>query len=191
MSETMTQREINGIALPPAGTYRFDPSHTSIGFVARHMLSRVRGRFTAFDGQVKIGEAIEDSEVSVEIQASSVATDSEQRDTHLRTSDFFEVERYPTITFTSTAIRPGQGDSFELDGDLVIKGIANPVTLQARFLGFGPGLHGGTLAAFTARATVEREDWDLTWNVAVETGGMLVGKTVELMIEAELLLDEA
>lgn len=190
MSQTTTQRQINGIALPPAGSYVFDASHTTIGFVARHMLSKVRGRFTAFDGQVKIGDAIEDSSVTVEIAADSVTTDNEQRDGHLRSSDFFESETYPTITFTSTGIRPGEGNAFQLDGDLTIKGISRPVTLDAEFLGTGPGLQGGTLAAFSAGVTVNREDWDLTWNVAVETGGLLVGKQVELVIDAELLLED-
>ena len=190
MSDTTNVREVNGVALPPAGSYHLDPSHTTVGFVARHMLSKVHGRFTRVDGQLKIGEALEDSEVHVEIDAGSVTTDSEQRDTHLRTSDFFEVEKYPTITFNSTALRPGTDSTFELDGDLTIKGISRPVTLQAEFLGFGPGLQGGTMAAFTAKTTVDREDWDLTWNVAVETGGVLVGKKVELVIDAELILDE-
>ena len=190
MSDTSTVREVNGVALPPAGSYHLDPSHTTVGFVARHMLSKVHGRFTKVDGQLKIGEALEDSEVHVVIDARSVTTDSEQRDTHLRTSDFFEVEKYPTITFNSTALRPGKDSTFELDGDLTIKGISRPVTLQAEFLGFGPGLQGGTMAAFTATTTVDREDWDLTWNVAVETGGVLVGKKVELVIDAELILDE-
>jgi polyisoprenoid-binding protein YceI len=190
MSDTSTVREVNGVALPPAGSYHLDPSHTTVGFVARHMLSKVHGRFTKVDGQLKVGAALEDSEVHVEIDAGSVTTDSEQRDAHLRTSDFFEVEQYPTITFNSTALRPGKDSTFELDGDLTIKGIARPVTLQAEFLGFGPGLQGGTMAAFTAKTTVDREDWDLTWNVAVETGGVLVGKKVELVIDAELMLDE-
>jgi polyisoprenoid-binding protein YceI len=190
MSETSTLREVNGIALPPAGSYHLDASHTTAGFVARHMLSKVHGRFTDVEGQLRIGEALEDSEVHVKITSASVTTDNEQRDGHLRTSDFFEVEAYPTITFNSTALRPGTGSEFELDGDLTIKGVTKPVTLQAEFLGFGPGLQGGTMAAFTARTTVDREAWGLTWNVAVETGGVLVGKKVELVIDAEVLLDE-
>ena len=190
MSDTMTERQIHGISLPPAGSYSFDTAHTNIGFVARHMLSKVRGHFAEYDGQLKIGEAIEDSSVNVTIQTASVTTGNEQRDGHLRSGDFFEAEEYPTLTFTSTAIRPGEGSDFELDGDLTIRDVTRPVTLQAQFLGFGPGLRGGTLAAFTARTTVQREDWDLTWNVAVETGGVLVGKTVDLVIDAELLLDE-
>jgi polyisoprenoid-binding protein YceI len=190
MTDTMTERQINGISLPPAGAYRFDVDHTTIGFVARHMLSKVRGRFTEFEGQLKVGDAIEDSSVVVEIAANSIATDSEQRDGHLRSDDFFEIQSYPTITFSSTAIRPGEGAHFELDGTLTIKGVSNPVTLQAVFLGAGPGLQGGTLAAFSASTTVDREDWDLTWNVAVETGGVLVGKKVELVIDAEVILED-
>jgi polyisoprenoid-binding protein YceI len=191
MADTTTgARKINGIALPPAGSYAFDMSHTTIGFVARHMLSKVHGRFTAFDGRVKVGDAIDDSEVHVEISADSVTTDSEQRDGHLRSGDFLEIESYPTIAFNSTGIRTGTGSAFELDGDLTIKGVTRPVTLQAEFLGSGPGLQGGTLAAFSAHTTVDREDWDLTWNVAVETGGVLVGKKVDLVIDAELLLED-
>jgi polyisoprenoid-binding protein YceI len=190
MSQTITEREVNGIALPPAGSYVFDKSHTSLGFVARHMLSKVRGRFTEFDGRVKVGERLEGSSVSVEIQAASVTTDSEMRDNHLRGDDFFKIEQYPTLTFVSTAIRTGEGSSFELNGDLTINGNTRPVTLQAEFLGTGPGMQGGTLAAFSASATVDREDWDLTWNMAVETGGLLVGKKVELVIDAELLLED-
>ena len=190
MADTTSDRRINGIELPPAGSYAFDAAHTTVGFVARHMLSKVHGRFTAFDGQVKIGDRIEDSEVHVEITVDSLTTDNEQRDGHLRSADFFEIETHPTITFNSTGIRPGTGNAFELDGDLTIKGVTRPVTLEAEFLGFGPGMQGGTLAAFSAGVTVDREDWDLTWNVAVETGGFLVGKKVDLVIDAELLLQD-
>lgn len=112
------------------------------------------------------------------------------RDDHLRGDDFFDVGAFPTMTFVSTALRPGEGDRFELEGELTIKDVTNPVTLQGRFLGAGPGLQGGTMAAFSAWTEVEREDWDLTWNVAVETGGLLVGKTVRLEIETELVLQD-
>ena len=188
MSTVTTERSINGIELPPAGAYEFDKSHTTIGFVARHMLSKVHGRFTEFDGELKIGGSIEDSSVTVQISAGSISTDSEQRDGHLRGGDFFDVEKYPTLNFVSTALRVGEGNAFELDGDLTIKDTTNPVTLRGEFLGSGPGMRGGTLAAFSARTTIEREDWDLTWNMAVETGGFLVGKKVDIVIDAELTL---
>jgi polyisoprenoid-binding protein YceI len=190
MSSVAQQRSINGIELPPAGAYAFDKSHTALGFVARHMLSKVRGRFTEFDGELTIGESVQDSSVTVEIKAASVSTDSEQRDGHLRGDDFFDVETYPNLTFTSTALRVGEGSAFELDGQLTIKDVTKPVTLQGEFLGTGPGLQGGTLAAFSAQTTINREDWDLTWNVAVETGGFLVGKKVDIVLDVELLLHE-
>jgi polyisoprenoid-binding protein YceI len=190
MASTMDTRAVNGIALPPAGVYAFDKHHTTVGFVARHMLSKVRGRFTEFDGQVTIGERPEDSSVRFEIQAASITTDNEMRDDHLRSGDFFEVESTPTVAFTSTGLRVGEGTSFELDGDLTVRGITRPVTLEAEYLGSGPGAQGGTLAAFSAKTTIDREDWDLTWNVAVETGGFLVGKKVDIVIDTELLLQD-
>jgi polyisoprenoid-binding protein YceI len=190
MASTMGTRKVNGIELPPAGAYAFDKHHTTIGFVARHMLSKVRGRFTDFDGQVKIGDTPEDSSVQVEIKADSITTDSQMRDDHLRSGDFFEVDNNPTLTFTSTGLRVGEGNTFELDGYLSVRGVSRPVTLQAEFLGSGPGMQGGTLAAFSATTTIDREDWDLTWNVAVETGGLLVGKKVDIVIDAELLLQD-
>jgi polyisoprenoid-binding protein YceI len=183
-------RVIEGVELPPAGTYVFDQAHTTIGFVARHMLSRVRGRFTDYDGEIVIGETPEDSSAKVTIQAASVATDTQQRDEHLRSGDFFEVETYPTLSFESTAVRPTGGNTFELDGNLTIKGITKPVTLQAEFSGWGPGMQGTPMAVFSAKTTVERTDWGLTWNMAVETGGLLVGKKVDLEIETELLLKQ-
>jgi polyisoprenoid-binding protein YceI len=190
MSDVTNARNINGIELPPVGAYSFDKAHTTLGFVARHMLSKVHGRFTDFDGQVKIGESVEDSAVNVEIKVDSITTDNEGRDQHLRSADFFEIESYPTLSFTSTAFRAGSGNSFELDGDLTVKGETNPVTLKGEFLGWGPGMQGGTLASFSASTTIDREDFDLTWNVAVETGGWLVGKKVDIVIDADLVLED-
>lgn len=182
------QATINGIELPPAGTWEFDKAHTSLEFVARHMLTKVRGRFERFDGSVRIGERPEDSSVRVEIDASSITTGNEQRDGHLKSSDFLTLEEHPTLVFESTAVRPKAGRSFDLDGTLTINGISNPVTLEAEFLGVGPGLQGGTVAAFTAKTTIDREDWDMTWNMVLETGGFLVSKRVDIEIETELQL---
>jgi polyisoprenoid-binding protein YceI len=190
MASTIDTRTVNGIELPPAGRYAFDPAHTTIGFVARHMLSKVRGHFAEYDGEVTVGDTPEDSSVQIEIKAASITTDQQMRDDHLRSGDFLESETHPTLTFRSTGVRVGEGPAFELDGDLTIRGITRPVTLQAEFLGHGPGMQGGTLAAFSAKTTIDREDWDLTWNVAVETGGFLVGKKVDIVIDAELLLQD-
>lgn len=190
MSETTTQRGHQGVPLPPVGTYAFDKAHAEVGFVARHMISRVRGRFTEFDGQITIGETLEDSHVEVDIDASSIWTNQGMRDDHLRSGDFLEAETYPKLTFRSTAVRPTGGSTFQLVGDLTIKDTTNEVVLDAEFLGFGPGSQGGTVVAFTARTEIDREDWDMTWNVAVETGGLLVGKTVQIEIDVEALLVE-
>jgi polyisoprenoid-binding protein YceI len=191
MSSIVENRSVNGIELPPAGAYAFDKHHTTLGFAARHMLSKVRGRFTEFDGEIKIGQGVEDSSVTVEIKSASVNTDNEQRDGHLRGDDFFDVETYPSLAFTSSGIRVGEGNAFELDGQLTVKDVTKPVTLQGEFLGSGPGLRGGTLAAFSAQTTINREDWGLTWNVAVETGGFLVGKKIDIVLDVELLLEES
>jgi polyisoprenoid-binding protein YceI len=179
-------KEIEGMGMPPAGTYELDISHTSVEFVARHMLSKVRGRFTNFSGAIEVAANPEDSSVKVEIKTASIKTDTEKRDEHLKSGDFLLIEEHPTITFTSTAVRPTGGTSFELDGDLTIKGVTKPVTLAGEFLGSGPGMDGETpMLAASARTTIEREDWGVNWNMAVETGGFLVSKKVDLEIEVE------
>ena len=190
MAKTQVVRVIDGVELPPAGTYRFDVAHTSIEFVARHMLSRVRGRFEGFDGTVVIGDSLEDSYAEVRLDAATIETKTDMRDNHLRSADFLDVENHPKIVFRSKEIRPTGGNAFELVGDLTIKDITNEVVLEAEFHGFGRGpmpdapIH----AAFSAVGEIDREDWDMTWNVAVETGGVLVGKKVRIEIETELLL---
>jgi polyisoprenoid-binding protein YceI len=171
--------------LPPAGKYELDPTHTTVEFVARHMLSKTRGRFTEFTGSVVVGDTPETSSVEVEVVAGSVITHLERRDNHLKSGDFFEMEQYPTFGFHSTAIRITGDDTFEIDGDLTIKDITNPVTLKGEFLGWGPDMEGNPLFAASAKTTVDREDWDMTWNMAVETGGFLVSKKVDIEIEVE------
>ena len=176
-------RTLEGVEFPPAGTYTIDPAHSSVGFVVRHLLSKARGRFTDFSGEVVIGDGPEDSSANVEIMASSVNTDQEMRDNHLKSGDFLLTEEHPTITFRSTAVRPTGGNAFELDGDLTIN---SPRTLSGEFLGAGPGMDGETpMLAATAKVTIQREDWGVNWNMAVETGGFLVSKSVDLEIEVE------
>jgi polyisoprenoid-binding protein YceI len=181
-----TTREVDGVTLPVAGTYELDVAHTAVEFVARHMLSKVRGRFTDFSGTIDVAERPEDSSVAVEITTASIQTDTGKRDEHLKSGDFLLIEEYPLITFTSTAVRPTGGTSFELDGDLTIKDVTKSVTLTGEFLGAGPGMDGETpMLAATAKTTIEREDWGVNWNMAVETGGFLVSKKVDLEIEVE------
>ena len=190
MAQTEAARVIEGVELPPAGTYKFDKAHTTIEFVARHMLSKVRGRFDQFDGTIVIGDSLEDSYAEVSLDAASIETKTDMRDNHLRSADFLDADTYPQLTFRSKEIRPTGERTFQLVGDLTIKDITNEVVLDAEFLGFGTGpmpdapVH----AAFSASAEIDRADWDMTWNVAVETGGWLVSRKVRLEIETEIQL---
>lgn len=178
-------REIEGVELPPAGTYELDVTHTTVEFVARHMFTKTRGRFVEFEGTVVVGDTPEDSSVEVEIKTDSVQTNQEQRDDHLRGPDFFEVEKHPVMTFKSTGVRHTGGNAFELEGNLTIKDTTKSLTLTGEFLGWGQDPYGNTILSASAKTEINREDWDLTWNVAVETGGFLVGKKVGLEIEVE------
>ena len=178
-------RDKEGVSVPPAGTYQIDPAHTSVEFVARHMLSKVRGSFRAFSGQVTVGETPEASSVIVEIDTASVTTGNEQRDAHLHSSDFFEVESHPKMTFTSTAFRPTGGTAFELDGELSVRGVTRPVTLTGEFLGWGKDGFGNDRLFAEARTRVNREDWGLLWNMAVELTGVLLAKEVDLELQVQ------
>ena len=143
MAQTAVQgREYQGVSIPPVGTYELDPTHTVVGFVARHMLSKVRGEFTEFTGTIEVGDSPEDSRVDVEVNTGSITTHTEKRDQHLMSGDFLEIEKHPVLTFKSTAVRSTGGTSFELDGDLTIKDITRPVTLSGEFLGWGPDMEG-------------------------------------------------
>jgi polyisoprenoid-binding protein YceI len=180
--------EVRTKALPPAGRWELDPAHTTVEFVARHMLTKVRGRFTEFSGGFEIGARPEDAKVDVEIRAGSIQTNTEMRDDHLKSADFLDVEHYPLLSFSSSAFRPTGDTTFELDGDLTIKDVTRPVTLKGEVIGWGPDMEGTPMLAASARTTIDREDWDMTWNMVVETGGFLVGKRVDIEIETEARL---
>ena len=190
MSQTEVARSVEGIGLPPVGTWKLDPAHTSVEFVARHMLAKVRGRFTGFDGTIEIAERPEDSRVEVEVDTATIQTNQEQRDAHMRSGDFLESEKYPKLTFASKEVRLTGGNTFQIVGDLTIKDITREVTLDAEFLGFGPALEGRTIMAFEAKTSINREDWGMTWNVVVEAGSFLVGKKVDLEIGVEAYLEQ-
>jgi polyisoprenoid-binding protein YceI len=186
MSQTeQAERVHQGVSIPPAGEYTIDPAHTAVEFVARHMLTKVRGRFTEFEGTVTVGEGPEDSGARVRIRSSSVTTDNEQRDAHLLTSDFFEVEAFPELRFESTAFRPTGGNAFELDGRLTVKNVTKPITLRGEYLGWGRDLWGNDRLFAEARTRVNREEWSLLWNAAVELTGVLVAKDVDLEIQVQ------
>ena len=169
-------------------TWTLDPTHTTIEFVAKHMMiTTVKGRFAEFAGTIVADEArLEDSTVEVTMQAASLDTRSEQRDAHLRSPDFLDVEQYPEVTFRSTGLR-GTKESFKLTGDLTIRGVTRPITLDVTFEGEGKDPWGGTRASFSAKGKFDRRDFGLTWNVALETGGILVSNEIKINIEAQVV----
>jgi polyisoprenoid-binding protein YceI len=191
MTETVTTspatRTIDGIEVPAAGAWTVDLSHSSVNFKVRHLgLAKTRGRFAGFEGTVEIGERPEDTTVAVTIDAASVETHDTTRDEHLRSADFFDVANHPHLTFRSTGVR-GAGSGWVLDGELTIVGITKPVSLDVEFDGVAGDPWGGSRAGFTAKAKLNREDWGLTWNAALEAGGFVIGKTVTLELDVELI----
>ena len=169
-----------------AGTWAIDPVHSSIAFSVRHLLvSKVRGTFNTFSGAVVVGEDGTPS-VTAEIAIDSVDTRNEQRDAHLKAADFFDVEHYPTASFVSTAVREN-GDSYLLDGDFTLKGIAKPVTLDLEFNGTNPGMGHGEVAGFTASVVLNRKDFGIDIDMPLETGGAVVGDKVAITLEIEAL----
>lgn len=174
--------------LPPPGVYTVDPAHSNIDFVARHLVaSKVRGHFAEFSGTITIGDSIENSSVEAVAQASSITTDNEMRDGHLKSADFLELEKFPTLTLKSTKITPKGGDNYEMVADLTIKGVTKPVTFDLEYLGTSPSMQPGvTIAGFEAKAEIDRRDFNVTWNATLETGGLVVGNKVvlELTVEA-------
>lgn len=186
VTDTPTTRDFDGVAVPVPGRYQLDVTHTTVGFVAKHlMVAKTRGRFGEFDGTVTIADAPLDSSVEVTIQAASIDSRTEDRDAHLRSPDFLDVENFPTLSFRSTDVRHQGGEKFAVDGELTIKGITNPVVLDMELDGVMGDPWGGQRLAFTASTEIDREAWGLTWNVALETGGVMVGKRVKIEIEGE------
>lgn len=166
------------------GTWTIDPSHSEIGFTARHaMVTKVRGVFRDVDGTITVAEDLGASSARASMRTASVDTGSADRDGHLRTGDFFESETYPEMTFVSTGVRDLTDEGFVLDGDLTIKDVTRPVSLDVEFGGVAQDPFGNVRAGFSATTTIEREDWGLTWNSALETGGVLVSKKIALTLD--------
>ena len=183
---TAPVRTLGGVELPAAGHYELDAVHSSIGITVRHlMVSKTKGRFTDFAGAITIGEDPLDSSVEVEIQTASVDTRDESRDAHLRSADFFDAEANPIIAYRSTAVTPAGQGSWTVDGDLTVAGVTRPVPLTLTFEGGVVDPWGGARVGFAAHAEVDRTTFGLSWNQALEAGGILVGNTVKIDIEAE------
>ena len=173
----------------PAGHWTVDPVHSRLGFVARHMMvSKVRGAFTDYQGDVTIAENPLDSKVSFVVQMASIDTGNGDRDGHLRTNDFFDVTQYPTMTFESTGIEADDG-SYKVHGDLTLKGVTKPVTFDLEFEGLGGDPWGGTRAGFSAEATINRKDWGIEWNAPLETGGVMLGDKVQIELDIQMVKD--
>jgi polyisoprenoid-binding protein YceI len=171
-----------------AGTWDIDPVHSDVSFTVRHMMvSKVRGRFGSFSGQIVTGEDVTDSSVSATIDATSIDTNNEQRDNHIRSADFFDVANHPTWTFASNAVRVDDGDLL-LDGELTIKGVTRPVTLSLTAEGFGPDAYGGTRAGFSASTTINRADFGVDISMPLDGGGVVVGDKVTINLEIEAVL---
>ena len=181
-------REFEGLQIPAPGTYLLDAAHKRVGFVVRHlMVSKVRGDFADATATITVAEDPLQSTVTATIQTQSVFTGQADRDNHLRTGDFFEAEKYPTIEFKSTRIKSHDGNEFLLDGDLTIKGITKQVELLVEFEGAGRSPYGQDVFGFSATTEIDREDWGMTYNMALESGGVMIGKKVKIEIEGEAI----
>lgn len=188
--------EQNRTATETIRTWTLDPAHTQVEFSAKHMMfTTVRGVFSGVSGTIVVDEENPDnSRVDVEIDASTIDTRVSDRDTHLRSGDFLDVENHPTITFRSTRVEGAHaepGDEFEVTGDLTIRGTTRPVTLKARFEGTGVDPWGGQRAGFSARTTIDRREWGLKWNQVLEAGGVLVGNDITIDLQAQAVPAES
>jgi len=172
-------------------TWNIDAAHTDVNFATKHMMvTTVRGKFATVSGTLEVDlENPTASSGAFTIAAASLNTGVEQRDGHLHSVDFFDVARFPEITFVSTAVTPKGGNDFVVAGDLTIRGVTRPVSLDTEFLGLYASMGGARRAGFHATATINREEWGLSWNVGLEAGGWLVGKDVKL--EIDLAVEEA
>ncbi|GAA3752328.1 YceI family protein [Plantactinospora mayteni] len=187
-AEPATTRTWEGLTIPTAGTYLLDQAHKRVGFVARHMMvSKVRGQFREAEATVTVSENPLESAVTATIQAGSIDTGQTDRDNHLRSGDFLESEKYPTLEFRSTGVKSHSGNEFVLTGDLTIKDVTKQVDLEVEFEGAGRSPFGQDIFGFTATTEIDREEFGLTWNVALETGGVLVGKKIKIEIEGEAI----
>jgi polyisoprenoid-binding protein YceI len=172
-----------------SGTYVLDPAHTRVGFVARHaMVTKVRGQFNEFEGSASIdGADFAKSGVQLTIQAASIDTHNEQRDGHLRSNDFLSMDEYPQITFASTAVRETGPTSFEVTGDLTIKGVSNQITIPFEFEGAATDPFGNQRIGFEGSVVINRKDYGVTWNATLETGGVLVSEKITLEFEVSAI----
>ena len=177
----------------PTGTYAIDPSHSRIGFVARHaMVTKVRGSFNEFEGSGHFdAENPANSHLALIIQANSIDTRNEDRDGHLKSNDFFDMETYPEIKFASTAVEKVDDDNYRVTGDLTIKDVTKPVTVDFEYTGTAVDPYQNQRIGFDGSTTVNRKDWGVNWNTALDTGGVLVSEKVPLEFDVSAIRTEA
>jgi polyisoprenoid-binding protein YceI len=169
-----------------ADTYTVDPAHSEVSFQIRHMVSQVRGRFNDYSGTVNMDpKNMANSSVEFHIKAASIDTNNADRDKHLRTADFFDVEKYPEITFKSDSVKPAGKDKYNVTGTLTMHGVSKKVTLPVTFLGEGKDPWGGTRAGFETETTLDRKAYGIVWNKAIDNGGVLLGDDVKVDINLE------
>ena len=179
-------RAVNGLTLPSTGTFVLDKSHTEVGFIARHlMVSKVRGRFTDFEGTIVVADDPSESSVEVIIQAASINTNDENRDKHVRTNDFLSTDEFPALTFRSTKVELSSGGDWKVNGDLTVRGVTRPIVLDVQFEGVIQDPWGNQRLGFAASGEIDRNDFGVSFNAALETGGFVVSPKIKLEIEAE------
>ncbi|MCH8614199.1 YceI family protein [Arsenicicoccus dermatophilus] len=170
------------------GTYVIDPTHSQLGFVARHaMVTKVRGTFDEFEGTATTGAGLQGASIEITAQMASIDTRNADRDGHLRTGDFFEVEKYPTMTFRSTSVQAKDEDTLAVTGDLTIKDVTRPITIDFAYAGAAQDPYGNERIGFEGSATIVRSEFGITFNAALETGGVLVSDKIQLEIEVSAI----
>ncbi|MBV9253600.1 MAG: YceI family protein [Actinobacteria bacterium] len=190
MTDVVNVRTIEGIVVPDAGTYEIDPAHSTVEFTVRHLgLAKVRGRFNEFNGVVEIASDPFESSAWATIQAATIDTRNSDRDAHLRSPDFLDAEHHPTIDFSSTGVQQTT-DGWSVTGELIVRGTTRPVTLATEFDGAAVDPWGNVRIGLSAVTEINREDFGLTWNQALEAGGWLVGKQVKLEISVEAVRNQ-
>lgn len=189
MSETVTTGATPTSTIPGlvAGTYAIDAAHSEIGFTVRHLMTKVRGTFQEYTGEIHVKDTLEESTTNVSVELASVHTRSEQRDGHLRSGDFFDAENSPKMTFVSTALKP-EGDDYVLAGELTIKNVTKPIELAVEFLGVEQNAYGQTVIGFEASAQISRKEWGIDFNVPLEGGKLLIGDKVDIHLDVQAAL---
>lgn len=181
---------VTGIEGWTAGTWNIDPSHSEVGFQARHLgISKVKGTFERFEGTITTGESLDESSVHATVEVDSVNTKQAQRDAHLRTSDFFQADEFPTFTFTSDEVRR-DGDDVVVAGDLTLRGVTKRVEFEVEFGGITTDGYGQKKLGFEAETTIDRHDFGVAWNAPTEAGGLTLGDNVKIVLDVQAVLQQ-